>query len=91
MQGTDYEYSIYNSLVEIHTQTGYKYSTREEECHGIHTFIDQEVVSEEVFIVKLKVNGNEIDITNRLTLEELKLLYIDSSEVELIDEWDNIN
>ena len=91
MNGTDYEYSIYNSLVEIHTQTGYKYSTRQEECHGIHTFIDQEVFSEDVITVKLKVNGKEIDITDRLTQEELKSLYIESSEVEAIDEWDKID
>lgn len=85
MKGTDYEYSTYNSLVEIKTQVGYSYSTREEECHGIHTFIDQEVVSEDVLSVKLKVNGSEIDITDRLTSEELKMLYLDSSEVEIID------
>lgn len=91
MNGTDYEYSIYNSLVEIHTQTGYRYSTRQEECHGVHTFIDQEVISEEVITVKLKVNGQEIDITDRLTPEELKSLYIESSEAEVIDEWDKID
>lgn len=91
MKGKDFEYSIHNALVEIHTQTGYNYSTRVEECHGFHTIIDQEIVSEDVITVKLKVNGNEIDITDRLTSEELKSLYIDSSEVELIDEWDNID
>lgn len=91
MNGTDFEYETFNSLVEIKTQTGYRYSTRTEECHGEHTFIDQEVISEDVITVKLKVNGSEIDITNRLTKEELKLLYIESSEAEPIDEWDNID
>ena len=91
MKGTDYEYETHNALVEIRTQTGYSYSTRVEECHGEHTFIDQDVISEDVLSVKLKVNGTEIDITNRLTPEELKKLFIESSEVEVIDEWDNIN
>jgi hypothetical protein len=91
MNGTDYEHEILNSLVEIHTQTGYRYSSRVEECHGFHTFIDQEIISEEVISVILKVNGSEIDITNRLTKEELKLLYIEYSEAEKIDEWENID
>jgi hypothetical protein len=85
MKGTDYEHEILNSLVQIMTQTGYSYSSRVEECHGFHTFIDQEVISEEVISVVLKVNGSEIDITNRLTKEELKLLFIQHSEVEVIE------
>lgn len=85
MKGTDYEHEILNSLVQIMTQTGYSYSSRVEECHGFHTFIDQEIISEEVTSVVLKVNGNEIDITNRLTKDELKLLFIEHSEVEIID------
>lgn len=85
MKGIDYEYATYNSLVEIQTQTGYSYSTRVEECHGLHTFIDQEVISEDILKVTLKVNGSEIDITNRLTKEELKLLHIEYSEVEIIE------
>jgi len=85
MKGTDYEHEIFNSLVEIMTQTGYSYSSRVEECHGFHTFIDQEIISEEVTSVVLKVNGSEIDITNRLTKDELKLLFIHHSEVEVIE------
>ena len=91
MKGKDFEYSIHNALVEIHTQTGYNYSTRVEECHGFHTIIDQELASEDVISVIIKVNGTEIDITDRLTKKELKSLYIDYSEVEKIDEWDKIN
>lgn len=91
MNGIDYEHEILNALVEIQTQVGYKYSSREEECHGFHTFVDQEIISEDVIKVTLKVNGNEIDITDRLTKEELKMLYIEYSEVENIDEWENIN
>ena len=85
MKGTDYEHEILNSLVQIMTQTGYSYSSRVEECHGFHTFIDQEIISEEVTSVVLKVNGNEIDITDRLTKDELNLLFIEHSEVEIID------
>lgn len=85
MKGIDYEYATYNSLVEIQRQTGYSYSTRVEECHGLHTFIDQEVISDDILKVTLKVNGSEIDITDRLTKEELDLLYIEYSEVEIIE------
>jgi hypothetical protein len=86
MKGTDYEHEILNSLVQIMTQTGYSYSSRVEECHGFHTFVDQEIISEDVIKVTLKVNGNDIDITDRLTKEELKMLYIEYSEVEPIEE-----
>jgi hypothetical protein len=85
MKGKETEFSIYNSLVEIHKEVTYSYSTREEECHGFHTFIEQDELSNEVVKVVLKVNGSEIDITTRLTKEELVLLNIDSSEVDKID------
>lgn len=85
MKGEETEFSIYNSLVEIQKEVSYSYSIREEECHGFHTFIDQDELSNEVVKVILKVNGNEIDITSRLSKEELVLLNIDSSEVDLID------
>ena len=85
MKGKETEYSIYNSLVEIHKEVTYSYSTREEECHGFHTFIEQDELSNEVVKVILKVNDNEIDITSRLTKDELVLMNIDSSEVDKVD------
>jgi hypothetical protein len=84
MKGKETEFFIYNSLVEIQKEITYSYSTREEECHGFHTFIEQDELSNEVVKVIIKVNGNEIDITSRLSKEELELLNIDSSEVDSI-------
>jgi hypothetical protein len=84
MKGKETEFFIYNSLVEIQKEITYSYSTREEECHGFHTFIEQDELSNEVVKVIIKVNGNKIDITSRLSKEELELLNIDSSEVDSI-------
>ena len=62
------------TLVNIERQVKYSTDVRVEECHGFHTFIDQEVLSNEIVRVSIKIKDNEIDITNRLTKEELLLL-----------------
>lgn len=85
MKSKETDYAIYNSLVEIQKERTYTCSLREEECHGFHTFIDQDVLSEEVVRVILRVNGNNIDITERLTKEELALLKLECDEVEVFN------
>jgi hypothetical protein len=46
---------------------------RVEECHGYHYFddTDVEVIAKKIFI---EVSGKQIDITNRLTPEEIKMI-----------------
>lgn len=71
------------TLVNIERQVKYSTDVRVEECHGFHTFIDQEVVSNEIVRVCIKVKDYEINITNRLTKEELSLLdKIEEDELE---------
>jgi len=71
------------TLANIERQVKYSTDVRVEECHGFHTFIDQEVVSNEIVKVCIKVKDSEIDITNRLTKEELSLLdKIEEDELE---------
>ncbi len=67
-------YLNFYTLVNIERQVKYSTDVRVEECHGFHTFIDQEVLSNEIVRVSIKIKDNEIDITNRLTKEELLLL-----------------
>ena len=67
-------YLNYYTLVKVEKIAKYSTTIREEECHGIHTFVDQEELSSEIIGVCIKVNGEDIDITSRLTKEELKLL-----------------
>jgi hypothetical protein len=67
-------YLNFYTLVNIERQVKYSTDVRVEECHGFHTFIDQEVLSNEIVRVSIKFKDKEIDITNRLTKEELSLL-----------------
>jgi len=72
------------TLLNVEKKVTYSSSIREEECHGIHTFIDQEELTNEVSKVVIKVLGQEIDITNRLTKEELDLLdKLDYDDIEI--------
>lgn len=74
----------YYTLVHIEKEATYSSSIREEECHGFHTFIDQDELSNDIKRVTIRVKDNEIDITNRLTKDELILLEtIDSDDIEL--------
>jgi hypothetical protein len=76
-------YLNYYTLVNVEKEVTYSTSLREEECHGFHTFIDQEELSNEIKKVVIKFLGEEIDITSRLTKEELSLL--DKIETDEID------
>jgi hypothetical protein len=76
-------YLNYYTLTHIEKEVTYSTSIREEECHGFHTFIDQDELSNEIKKVTIRVKGTEIDITNRLTKDELKLIdTIDSDDIE---------
>lgn len=47
---------------------------RVEECHGEHMFLDTEILSQEIVNLKIVIGHEEIDITNRMTKEELQLM-----------------
>lgn len=57
-------------------ETTYQTDVREEECHGIHLFFDSEIVSCDVVKVLIRTRDKDIDITHRLTKDELELLKI---------------
>ena len=77
-------YLNYYTLLNVEKEVTYCSSIRQEECHGIHTFIDQEELTNEISKVVIKVLGQEIDITNRLTKEELGLLEkLDYDDIEI--------
>jgi len=77
-------YLNHYTLLNVEREVTYCSNIREEECHGIHTFIDQEELTNEISKVVLKVLGQEIDITNRLTKEELGLLdKLDYDDIEI--------
>jgi len=57
-------------------ETTYRTEIRQEECHGMHTFLDTEVVNTEVVRVVIKTRDCDIDITSRLTKKELDNLII---------------
>jgi hypothetical protein len=77
-------YLNHYTLLNVEKEVTYSTSIREEECHGIHTFIDQEELTNEISKVVIKVLGKEIDITKRLTKEELGLLYkLDYDDIEI--------
>ena len=77
-------YLNHYTLLNVEKEVTYSSSIREEECHGIHTFIDQEELTNEISKVVIKVLGKEIDITNRLTKEELSLLNkLDFDDIEI--------
>jgi hypothetical protein len=82
-------YLNYYTLLNVEKEVTYCSSIREEECHGIHTFIDQEELTNEISKVVIKVMGHEIDITNRLTKQELSILdklNTDETEISEINE-----
>jgi hypothetical protein len=77
-------YLNYYTLLNIEREVSYCTSIREEECHGIHTFIDQEELTNQISKVVIKIFGKEIDITDRLTKEELGLLdKLDFDDIEI--------
>jgi len=77
-------YLNYYTLLNVEKEVTYSSTIREEECHGIHTFIDQEELTNEISKVVIKVLGQEIDITKRLTKEELSLLNkLDFDDIEI--------
>lgn len=51
---------------------GFVSEIREEECHGFHRFDDSETKSIEISSIKIELEGCLIDITSRLTKEEIK-------------------
>jgi tRNA U54 and U55 pseudouridine synthase Pus10 len=72
------------TLVNIQKEVKYSTDIREEECHGFHTFIDQEELSNEINRVVIKVLGKDIDITDRLTKEEIAILEkLETDEIEI--------
>jgi hypothetical protein len=77
-------YLNHYTLLNVEKEVTYSSSIREEECHGMHTFIDQEELSNEIIKVVIKVMGQEIDITKRLTKQELGILdKLDTDDVEI--------
>lgn len=79
-------YLNYYTLLNVEREVTYCSNIREEECHGIHTFIDQEELTNEISKVVIKLLGKEIDITNRLTKEELDILdKLNTDETEIIE------
>jgi hypothetical protein len=82
-------YLNYYTLLNVEKEVTYSTSIREEECHGLHTFIDEEELTNEISKVVIKVLGKEIDITNRLTKQELSILHklnTDETEISEINE-----
>lgn len=82
-------YLNYYTLLNVEKEVTYSTSIREEECHGLHTFIDQEELTNEISKVVIKVMEHEIDITNRLTKQELSILdklNTDETEISEINE-----
>jgi hypothetical protein len=72
------------TLVNVQKEVKYSTDIREEECHGFHTFIDQEELSNEINRVVIKVLGKDIDITDRLTKDEMAILEkLETDEIEI--------
>jgi tRNA U54 and U55 pseudouridine synthase Pus10 len=72
------------TLVNVQKEVKYSTDIREEECHGFHTFIDQEELFNEINRVVIKVLGKDIDITDRLTKEEIAILEkLETDEIEI--------
>jgi hypothetical protein len=72
------------TLVNVQKEVKYSTDIREEECHGFHTFIDQEELSNEISKVVIKILGKDIDITDRLTKDEIALLEkLETDEIEI--------
>jgi len=84
MSKTETIYLNYYILAHIEKEVRYSTSSREEECHVFHTFVDQEELSNDIIKVCIKVGGKEIDLTKRLTKDELALLEkIDCDDIEV--------
>ena len=62
-------------------KTEFEVENRIEEGHGFHSFLDTKEVKNDVTKVTIKARDKEIDITDRLTQQELKLL-IPPNEIE---------
>ena len=60
--------------INVDIEHTYKSEVRVEECHGLHTFVDSDEISNTVLKVVIKTIDGDIDITNRLTEEEIKKL-----------------
>ena len=67
----DYKETYTSSLIVEGTEYG-RTETRREECHGYHYFEDVEVDKRVVRSVILKLEDFEIDLTGRLTDDELE-------------------
>lgn len=77
-------YLNYYTLLNVEKEVTYSTSIREEECHGLHTFIDQDELTNEISKVVIKILGQDIDITSRLTKNELALLdKLNTDEIEI--------
>ncbi len=75
------------TLVNVQKEVKYSTDIREEECHGFHTFIDQEELSNEISKVVIKILGKDIDITDRLTKDEIALLEkLETDDIEINDD-----
>jgi hypothetical protein len=68
----DYNDKLEASVIISGTEYGTT-DTRREECHGYHYFEDKNIGKLEIHRVILNVNGNEIDLTGRLTDEEMSI------------------
>ena len=61
-------------VAELLVTYEYERTTRTEECHGIHTFIDEEV---NILSVEVVIAGIGIDITDKLTPKQKKAIIHD--------------
>jgi len=79
MKGTYQETETYTFEGYVDVNFTYRsHPTRVEEGHGLHEFDEDEEIDRNVSSVKfLLTDGTEIDITNRLTKEELKSILND--------------
>jgi hypothetical protein len=72
------------TLVNVQKEVLYSSDIREEECHGFHTFIDQEELSNKISKVVIKILGKDIDITDRLSKDEIALLEkLETDDIEI--------
>ena len=74
MSQFDTELTTHWVWLNVDIEKTYKLEERVEECHGLHTFLDSEEISSQIIRVVIKTKDGDIDITNRLTKEELELL-----------------
>lgn len=79
MKSTYQETETYNFEAYVDVNFTYRaHPKRVEECHGLHEFDEDEEIDRKIESVKLILtDGTEIDITARLTEEELKSLIND--------------